>query len=99
MDPAKSIRKIYRVIQLPGTGELYVSHNPKGSPYEISLTCRVAVDPKGADIRPVYGPGKVRRSGRILSGYAGPVNRLDLPPGFWVTLPLHSERTSFNRGG
>jgi hypothetical protein len=27
------------------------------------------------DIRPVYGPGKVRRSGRILSGCAGPVGR------------------------
>ncbi len=54
--------------------------------------------PSGVDIRPVYGPGKVRRFGRSLSGCAVPVNRLDLPSGFWVTLTLHSERTSFNRG-
>ena len=30
----------------------------------------------GSDIRPVYGPGKVRRSGRIPSGCAVPVNWL-----------------------
>lgn len=47
MDPAKSIEKINRVIQLLGTGELSVSHNPKGNPSEILLTCRVAVDPNG----------------------------------------------------
>jgi hypothetical protein len=50
------------------------------------------------DIRPVYGPGKVRRSGRSLSGCAGPVNWLDLPSGFKVAFSSNSFRTSFNGG-
>jgi hypothetical protein len=63
MDAWQQASKTITLAQLLGTGELTVSHDPTGSPSEILLANRVAVDLTGAlrVLAPVTNPPNVRK--------------------------------------